>query len=89
MAHSFIDKTRVDAILEAFCLDFPPEQNSIVAVVTGPSPDQYDMWGKPPLEIRNWGLHVHVDYSDASQCNLPIEYHGVPVMVFFNLDLMQ
>lgn len=80
------EKTTIEAYIESFCEDYPPEAHGIIALVAGPAPSQYDLWGKPAAEIRDWCMHVHVDYADQSMCNLPMKYKDVPVMVFFDID---
>lgn len=56
-------------------------QFTLWGVCHGPAPSEYDEWGKPRPNIRNWAIHVYI--SDENEIdNIPVEYQGFPIMVF-------
>jgi len=78
----------VSVVLEEFLSEFVPEEHDIIAACVGPAPNQYDMWGKPTDLVKEWALHIHVNYSDTDRCKLPTSYNGIPILVFYNLEEM-
>lgn len=76
----------LESKLEKFLAEYPPDDHDIIAACIGPAPSQYDLWGKPYNTINEWGLHIHVNYSDPDLTKLPANYDSVPVVIFYNLE---
>lgn len=56
-------------------------QFTIWGVCHGPAPSEYNEWGKPKSDIRNWAIHVYISNHEEIE-NIPVSFEGIPVMIF-------